>query len=125
MLKRAQLQFGPLLELLMRVYLSCPNCGSTSFRASSEPQIREQYEGATCLRCNTFLTAEQVKQRIEQAVREDAKLKDEIAADFDKAAKLPASYRTGRFQSDSDRGINPDGEPTSVWKPTNPEDEFA
>jgi hypothetical protein len=42
-------------------------------------------------------------------------LRSEVEAEFSKASKLPAS----------DRGISPDGEPTSVWNAPNPEDEFS
>ena len=55
---------------------------------------------------------------------EHSSLRSEVEAEFSEASRLPASYRSGRYQADSDRGISPDGEPTSVWKPPNPEDEF-
>jgi RecJ-like exonuclease len=52
-------------------------------------------------------------------------LTSEVEAEFSEASKLPASYRSGRHQPYSDRAISPDGEPTAVWKPPNPEDQFS
>jgi len=106
----------------MRVYLSCPKCGSTSFKVSSEPQTLDQYRGKTCLGCGTFMTGEEVRERIEQLARKNAKLSEEVEAEFEEASKMPASFRSGTFQSDPDFGIDPEGGFTSVWKPPNPEE---
>ena len=48
------------------VELSCPNCGSKSFEASPESKSFEEHNGATCLICGTFLTAEEARRRIDK-----------------------------------------------------------
>ena len=108
----------------MRVYLSCPKCGSRSFEAATAAESLDRYGGATCLHCHTFLNAVEVKERMEEALAERARLKDEVAAEFEQAEKMPASFRSGRYQPDPDLGIGPEGEISAVWKPPNPEDEF-
>jgi hypothetical protein len=50
----------------VRECLSCPHCGSKSFEASPESRSFEEHNGATCLICGTFLTAEEARQRIDQ-----------------------------------------------------------
>ena len=49
-----------------REELSCPNCGSKSFEASPESKSFEEHNGATCLICGTFLTAEEARRRIDK-----------------------------------------------------------
>jgi hypothetical protein len=59
---------GPVAE---RECLSCPHCGSKSFEASPESRSFEEQNGATCLICGTFLTAEEARQRIDQSATDD------------------------------------------------------
>lgn len=82
----------------------CPFCHGTGRRS----------DGSQCAHCGGIGTMPS----------QHTNLRSQVEAEFSEASKLPASYRSGRYQSDSDRGISPDGEPTSVWRPPNPEDEF-
>jgi hypothetical protein len=56
----------------------------------------------------------------------DTQLEDDVALqdDFNKKAKVPAGYRSGKYGEIYDLGISPEDTPTSVWKPPNPADEY-
>jgi hypothetical protein len=92
-----------------RILIPCPHCGARLFDALSKPYNADWREGATCAGCGAFLTGKELQQ---SAQKQKAALKSEVEAEFTEASKLPASYRSGRYQGGSgDRAISPDGEP--------------
>jgi hypothetical protein len=48
----------------------------------------------------------------------------DLQGDFAKTSKVPAGFRRGTWGRTHDLGISPEDNPTSVWKPPNPEDEY-
>jgi hypothetical protein len=59
-----------------------------------------------------------------EAEIKSCELKTEIDDAFIRASKLPANFKPGGRRAIDDLAEGPNGEPTTVWKPPNPEDNY-
>jgi predicted Zn-ribbon and HTH transcriptional regulator len=51
----------------------CKNCGSTTFKVTSKPESLGDIDGATCEKCGTELTKEEIKSQARRIALEALK----------------------------------------------------